>query len=72
MGHEKPNVVLQGGPELGEAERLRTLPADRMPGVVKVFRGNRHDHFTPTGRKIVEEDGQLHVFEWSHSTYVAE
>ncbi len=72
MDPRKPTAVLHGGPELSEAQRIRSWPDGRMPSVVKVFRGNRHDHFTRTGAKRVQEDGELHVFEWSHSTFVAE
>ncbi len=72
MDLKKPNAVLRGGPELSQEQRIRSRPDDRIPEVVKIFRGNRHDHFRPTGAKRVEPDGELHVFEWSHSTYAAE
>lgn len=66
-----PNAVLRGGPAvISEEERLRHL--DDTAGSFKLLRGNRYEHFAPTGETVTHEDGELHVFTWSGCTYVAE
>jgi hypothetical protein len=65
---DEPNAVLRGGP--GSSERVHRV-AD--PGaVVKLFNGNRYDHFAPTSETAVHDGRELPVLTWVGCTYVAE
>ena len=67
-----PNAVLAGGPahSLPEAERLRHITSSESK--LKLLRGNRYEHFQRTAETILHELGELRVFAWIGSTYVAE
>jgi len=67
-----PNVILQGDPPAWplEEERVRHIP--EPGGVFKLQRGNRYEHFRSTGRTENVGGRELHIYEWSHSTYIAE
>jgi hypothetical protein len=65
-----PNVVLMGGPEIPDTERLRYV-ADTSERF-KLFRGNRYEHFDPTPTFSLHMGRQLQVFTWTRSTFVAE
>lgn len=66
----EPNVLLDGGRGIPETERIRFL--ERSDAKFKLFRGNRYEHFEPTGRVVVRDGRELSVFVWSATTYVAE
>ena len=65
-----PNVVLVGGPDIPDGERVRYLEntAERF----KLFRGNRYEHFEPTPSVSQHRGRPLQVFTWARSTFVAE
>jgi hypothetical protein len=67
-----PNAILAGGPaeKLPEAERLRHITGPESK--LKLLRGNRYEHFQRTAETILHELGELRVFTWTGSTYVAE
>jgi len=71
--HGTPNVYLSGGqsPYIDEDDRLRHVP-DPYQGVLKVLCGNRYEHFKSDAETTVVDDRELHVFSWTHSTYLAE
>lgn len=67
----RPNAILAGGPKtLPTAERLRHITGSESK--LKLLRGNRYEHFERTAETIPHELGELHVFAWTGSTYVAE
>ncbi len=71
MSELHPNIILEGGPEWQElGSRLRSV--DQSESVLKIRAGNRYEHFHRTERQILHQGQQLHVFEWSRSTFVAE
>lgn len=80
VGHDEPhlatgsadvNVVLRGGPpSLSLRERMRFVRS--TDDKLKLFQGNRYDHFEPTGELERHLGRDLHVFVWTGSTYVAE
>ncbi|MDJ0346722.1 DUF5988 family protein [Streptomyces sp. H10-C2] len=67
------NTILRGG-SMGSKpvdERLFHVK-DPAEDVLKIFLGNRYEHYYPTV-DVEELDGRaLHIFDWSHNTYVAE
>lgn len=69
---QEPNILLVGGPGLppDSAERIRF--AQRLDAKIKLFLGNRYEHFEPTQRSAIVDGRELVVFEWSTSTRVAE
>lgn len=66
----EPNVLLNGGKGIPDAERIRFLA--KSDTKFKLFRGNRYEHFEPTGRTVLHEGRELTLFVWSATTYVAE
>jgi hypothetical protein len=75
MSDEKPNAVLRGGPLAGAALTERVTYVEDIeihPPVVKLFLGNRYEHFHAAAETLVVDDRELPVLSWSHSTYVAE
>ncbi|MFD7919469.1 DUF5988 family protein [Streptomyces sp. NPDC059740] len=68
----KPDAVLVGATptSLPEHERIRCVGDLHLP--LKIFCGNRYEHFVPTRDTVDHPTGVLRVFEWSHTTYVAE
>ncbi|NUS15364.1 MAG: hypothetical protein HOY69_28910 [Streptomyces sp.] len=71
MAHA-PNAILQGGGSLvPDEERIRYVEFPTR--TYKLFLGNRHEHYEPTGSVHAHADGrELHVFRWVRRTYVAE
>jgi hypothetical protein len=65
-----PNIILRGGPEIPESERLQFVPDTGKK--LKLFRGHRYDHFEPTDQTLQHSGWELRVFLWTGSTYVAE
>jgi hypothetical protein len=67
-----PNAILAGGPadQLPQAERLRHITNSETK--LKLQRGNRYEHFQRTTETIPHELGELCVFAWTGSTYLAE
>jgi hypothetical protein len=67
-----PNVILRGGPAalLPDQERIRYLkdPDSKF----KLLRGNRWEHFEPTGHRDADSGRQLRVLVWTGYTCVAE
>lgn len=64
-------VLLVGGPTgLSEADRIREV--DTLANSVKIFRGNRYDHFTYSGESRNLNGAQVPVFQWSYQTKIAE
>lgn len=66
----EPNVLLDGGKGIPETERIRFLECSNTK--FKLFRGNRYEHFEPTGRTVLHGGRELSLFVWSATTYVAE
>jgi hypothetical protein len=68
----QPNIALRGGPS-GSAAADSTIYYEQGPNeVYKLPLGNRYEHFTPTEETVSVGDRQLRVYEWTHTTYVAE
>ncbi len=68
-----PNAMLVGRPggmTIPERERIRWVHNLQEP--VKVFCGNRYEHFHPTLDTVKHPLGLLRVFAWTRTTYVAE
>ena len=67
-----PNAILAGGPaeSLPEMERVRHITVSESK--LKLLRGNRYEHFQRTAETILHDLGELRVFAWIGSTYVAE
>jgi hypothetical protein len=64
-------VMLVGGPvRLSDADRIREV--DTLGASVKIFRGNRYDHFTYSGESREMNGSHLPVFQWSYQTKIAE
>lgn len=68
----QPNAILEGGPRTGFPDHERVRFVVDLDGPVKVLRGNRWEHFHPAGRTENRDGGDLRVFTWERSTYVAE
>jgi hypothetical protein len=66
----EPNVMLSGGPELTDDERI--CHVENTGEKLKLFKGHRYDHFEPTGQNVLHDGSPLAVFAWTGSTYVAE
>ncbi|WP_405775336.1 DUF5988 family protein [Streptomyces sp. NBC_01538] len=66
------NVILSGGSgeTVPDTERIQFV-AD-LESKLKVFMGNRYEHFMPTSRFVRHEGRELRVFDWAGRTYVAE
>ncbi len=65
------NVILRGGPSsIGWHERVRFV--GNIQDKVKVFLGNRYEHFEPTAKTEHYLGLNLLVYRWTGSTYVAE
>jgi hypothetical protein len=67
-----PNVLLTGGTSANVPEEQRLRFAADPTDTVKVFMGNRFEHFVPTGEVRQVGGQEVHVLEWSRRTYVAE
>ncbi|MBH1937178.1 hypothetical protein I5Q34_23390 [Streptomyces sp. AV19] len=67
-----PNAVLVGGPHSGLEQDERIRYTEDLNSSIKVFRGNRYEHFHPTDETTVQDELELHVFRWAGRTYVAE
>lgn len=65
-----PNVVLHGGPAIPDRDRVRYV--EDTTERFKLFRGNRYEHFDPTGETSLHLGEELLVFTWIQSTFVAE
>lgn len=66
-----PNAVLIGGlGRIPHAQRIRWVEDTRRE--LKIFQGNRHEHFRPTAEVFRIGDWELHVYRWTTCTYVAE
>lgn len=67
-----PNAILAGGPaeNLPDTERVRHITVSESK--LKLLRGNRYEHFQRTAETILHDLGELCVFAWIGSTYVAE
>ncbi|NGO71859.1 DUF5988 family protein [Streptomyces boncukensis] len=72
MNNPGPNALLVGGPDWSNDEPWRVRHVKPEQITIKVNVGNRYEHFQRTGQEVVREQRQLNVFEWSHSTFVAE
>lgn len=66
------NALLRGGPsaEFTEEQRVRHVPEGTS--TLKLARGNRYEHFQPTGETVHHRGRDLRVFVWSGCTYLAE
>ncbi len=67
-----PNVFLTGIPTClltdgGPARRVDEIDAD-----LKLFMGNRSEHFRPLAETVTIDGRELRIFQWTHSTFVAE
>lgn len=73
MTDHTPNAILHGGPaeHMPHHERIRTV-GDPTQTKIKVLVGNRYEHFVADGVAGTHEDGDLRVFRWAGTTYVAE
>ncbi|QKW05093.1 hypothetical protein HUT18_00690 [Streptomyces sp. NA04227] len=69
---QNSNVLLRGGPAENYAAHERELYVADPETKLKVFRGNRYDHFEATRETVHRADRELRVLEWSATTYVAE
>lgn len=67
-----PNAILIGGPAESFPETARLRSASVSEVILKVLHGNRYEHFRRTAETIRHELGELSVFTWTGSTYVAE
>ncbi|GAA0467517.1 DUF5988 family protein [Streptomyces stramineus] len=72
MSDNVPNIVLLGGPNSGLDHHERIRYTEDLESAVKVFRGNRYEHFHPTDETTVQGGLELRVFRWRSRTYVAE
>ncbi|GGV35592.1 hypothetical protein GCM10010495_60830 [Kitasatospora herbaricolor] len=72
MSDKHPNVILLGGPagELPDDHRIHHVTD--LDTTLKLFRGNRYEHYRPTPETLRSGADRLRVFTWSHSTFVAE
>lgn len=69
---QQPNVLLTGGEDAGIPEPLRLHHTARPDGPVKLFLGNRYEHFEPTADVRYLDGRALRVHIWTRRTYVAE
>ncbi|OLE20271.1 MAG: hypothetical protein AUG49_25575 [Catenulispora sp. 13_1_20CM_3_70_7] len=68
---EEPNVILTGGSDWSSPEdRIRFVPPSQEK--VKVYLGNRYEHYEPTPETIDYHGRRLRIFAWSGTTTVAE
>ncbi|MEV4046862.1 DUF5988 family protein [Streptomyces sp. NPDC049744] len=71
MEHQANVILRGGGPLVPDEERIRYVadPTERL----KLFLGNRYEHYQPTTARQRHSDGrELLVFKWVYRTYVAE
>jgi hypothetical protein len=66
-----PNVLLRGGPPSLSADERRRLVSD-LGSLLKLLRGNRYEHFSPTSETVSDGGRTLRVFQWITCTYIAE
>jgi hypothetical protein len=73
MATQQPNVLLCGGPLHDAPLDLRVRHVEDAAGaVIKIFMGNRYEHFHSADEVVTVDGTDLAVLSWSHSTYVAE
>ena len=66
-----PNVILVGA-DWAERSLRRVRFARDLHAPLKLQVGNRYEHFHPTAQRVTVDGHELHVFEWSTFTAVAE
>lgn len=69
---EIPNVFLRGMPSGLLIDGARERWIEELGEDLKLFMGNRHEHFRPLPETVTVDGRELRVFEWTHSTFVAE
>lgn len=69
---EIPNAFLRGIPISLLIDGARERRVDEIDETLKLFMGNRHEHFRPLAETVTIGGRELRVFEWTHSTFVAE
>ncbi len=69
---EIPNAFLRGIPTSLLIDGARERRVDEIDENLKLFMGNRHEHFRPLAETVTIGGRELRVFEWTHSTFVAE
>ncbi len=71
---EVPNAFLRGIPTslLIDGSREYQAGDQEIDADLKLFMGNRHEHFRPLAETVRIGDRELRVFEWTHSTFAAE
>ncbi|HXR69794.1 DUF5988 family protein [Actinocrinis sp.] len=67
-----PNAFLRGIPVSLLIDGARERRVDEVDENLKLFMGNRHEHFRPLAETVTIGGRELRVFEWTHSTFVAE
>ncbi|MET7467472.1 DUF5988 family protein [Micromonospora sp. NPDC005686] len=68
----RPNTILLGCPTANFPETAQIRSTADSEQIVKVLNGNRYEHFRRTPEVIQHRLGDLSVFTWTGSTYVAE
>ena len=68
----RPNAILLGCPAATFPETPQIRSAAASEHILKVLNGNRYEHFQRTAEVIRHHLGELSVFTWTGSTYVAE
>jgi hypothetical protein len=69
---EIPNVFLTGIPTCLLTDGGPERRVDRIDADLKLFMGNRHEHFRPLAETVTIDGRELRIFQWTHSTFVAE
>ncbi|MDJ1130688.1 DUF5988 family protein [Streptomyces iconiensis] len=72
MSAAEPNVILRGGPSTYLSEDQRIRHVERLDEELKLPRGNRYEHFEPTGESETHNGVRLRVFVWRSATQFAE
>jgi hypothetical protein len=67
----EPNVILIGA-DWAERSLRRVRFARDLHAPLKLQVGNRYEHFQPTAERVTVNGRELHVFEWTTFTAVAE
>ncbi|MGH3416535.1 MAG: DUF5988 family protein [Actinocrinis sp.] len=69
-----PDAFLSGIPTslLIDGSREYRVGEDGIDEDLRLFMGNRHEHFRPLAETVRIGGRELRVFEWTHSTFTAD